>query len=138
MSVPHLIHPILCVVEQISKGTTIYDEDTREPIQQADRATAVSIMGQPRWRRRDVVSMQRGGDRQEAKAYIVFRKVDMDALLGDNVQFQLGDKVTRIGHQTVEYFIIEREWLAHLPAHGGPSLLRAWLSDRNPSKRSND
>lgn len=133
MAIPNLIHPIDIDIEQIDKGATIYDPDTREPIQQASRTATITLKGQPRWRRLDAVSMHRGGDRLEAKGYIVFRKEDLDAL---GIEININDKITRIGHTDVEYFVVEREWIAHLPRFNGPSLMKAWFNDRRPSKQS--
>lgn len=133
MAIPNLIHPIDIDIEQISKGTTIYDPDTREPIQQVDRASLVTIKGQPRWRSLDSVRMERGGDEVDAKGYIVFRKEDLDA---SAIMININDKVVRIGHQTgLDYYITKIEWIGHLPRFNGPSLMKAWFDDRNPSKQ---
>lgn len=133
MAIPNLIHPIDIDIEQIDKGTTIYDPDTREPIQQVNRTTLLTIKGQPRWRSLSEVDMQRGGDRVSARGYIVFRKEDID---NASITIQINDKISRIGHQTgLDYYITRIEWIGHLPRFDGPSLMKAWFDDRRPSKQ---
>lgn len=134
MSIPHLIHPIDIDIEQISPATTIYDPDTREPIQQVARSALFTIKGQPRFRSQTSVNLERGGNRGDGNGYILFRIQDLNRAA---VTINLNDKITRIGHVTgVEFFVTKIEWIGHLPRHNGPSLLKAWFDDRDPSKQS--
>lgn len=131
---PRLIHPITITIEQIDKGATIYDHDTREPIQQASRSSTVTIKAQIRFRSLDEVDLRRGGDRLDARGYVLFRRKDMEK---QSITINPNDKITSIGHQTgLEYFITRIEWIGHYPLHNGPSLLKAWFDDRAPGKQS--
>ena len=132
MVLPNLLHPVLVKIEQIDKTNTVYDSKAREPIQQANRKVFVTIPGQVNWVRTESIQAQKGGIRETAQGYILFRKVDLDAL---NVVLDYGDRILKIGHLDVELYVSDQEWQGHYADQNGGSLLRAYFQDRKPGKR---
>ena len=130
---PNLIHPLDVDIEQISRSTSYYDEDAREAIQQVFRGSKVTVKGQPRIRSFQRLDVERGGSRHEVSGYVLFRKRDLDSA---NITLQINDKITKIGNLTVEVFIERLEAMGHLDSFGGHTLMKAWITDRIPSKRS--
>lgn len=133
MTVPNLIHPINIVVEQISKGTTIYDPDSREPIQQADRPVQTTILGQPKWMSQKDLEMGKGGAEEGAAGYVLFRQVDLAAA---GITLEVNDCFKKIGHVDTDVYIIRLEWCGHYPDTDGPSMVKAHFADRAPAKQT--
>lgn len=129
---PNLIHPIVVEIEQIDYANTFYDEDTREPIQQAKRKTIATCPGQPKLRDVSRLTMEFGGRREESSGYVLFRKRDLDAR---SIELRLTDRIRKIGHLEVDYYINNLEWLGNLQNYSGPTLVKAWFSDKKPSKQ---
>ena len=131
MVLPRLIHPILCTVERIDKATTIYDPDAREPIQAAARHTEVQMYGQPRWISELELSTAQAGAENEARGYVLFRQVDLDA---EGFDLAINDRITMQGHLADEVYITRIQPMGHYPDQSGASLIKAWFTDRKPSK----
>ncbi len=131
MPLPNLIHPIAITIEQISKSTTIYDTQAREPVQQASRKTAVVVAGQPKWNIGTDFEMTELGAIINAQGYVLFRVTD---LASKNVEISIGDRITRIGRDPQDVYIVRLQPMGHYTDQDGASLVRAWFSDRNPSK----
>lgn len=133
MTTPNLIHPINVTLVQIKKGTTFYDPDSREPIQQADREVPVVLPGQPKWERQFSLEMEKGGAREGALGYVLFRKVDLDAA---SIELKVNDRISKIGHVETDVYIVRLEWTGHYPDQDGPSLVKAHFADRQPAKQT--
>lgn len=132
MVLPNLLHPVQIEIEQIDKTATVYDSKAREPIQQAKRKTIVTIPGQINWVRTESIQAEKGGIRETAQGYILFRKVDLDA---KDVVLEYGDRIRKMGHLDVELYISDQEWMGHYADQVGATLLRAYFQDRKPGKR---
>jgi len=135
VTLPRLIHPIDVTIEKIVKASTYYDEDAREPIQQAARAVPVVVKGQPKWTRQFGLDMEKGGARETAAGYVLFRKVDLDAV---SVTLEDNDRITKMGHVECDVYVIRLEWTGHYPDQDGPSMVKAHFTDRRPSKGVED
>ena len=131
MVLPNLIHPCDIVIAQIIRGETFYDEDAREPIQQADREVEVTVPGQPSWIRTEEYQVTKGGTRINASGYVLFRKVDLDAI---SIEIQESDQIKKMGHVETNVYVVATEWLGHYPDQDGPALIKAYFEDRSPSK----
>ena len=129
--VPNLIHPVTVQIEQIQKGSTFFDEDAREPIQEAARSAVIEVLGQPRWTSSEELSVKRGGVVEGAAGYVLFRKVDLDAA---SVTLQINDRFKKIGNVDTDYYVIKIQPTANYDDQGGPAMFRAWFADRLPSK----
>jgi hypothetical protein len=119
-------------VSRLNKAATLYDEDTREPIQQAEHYSSVTVPGQVSWVDTSKMEPTKGGIIQNAQGYVLFRKVDLDAL---SFMIQINDRITKMGHVDADVYVERIEWLGHYPDQIGPSLVKAFFSDRLPAKQ---
>lgn len=133
MPLPNLIHPCNVKIKQILKASTIYDEDAREPVQQATRAAVKIVPGQPKWGQQYGIEAGKAGVAEGADGYVLFRKVDLDAA---NVTLQPNDQFIQMGHVETDVYIVRLEWCGHYPDQQGPSLLKAHFADRQPARQT--
>lgn len=131
MVLPNLIHPVPVIIEQWVAGETIYDEDTREPIQQAARSVRQTVNGQVSWTLKDDVIIAEGGTRLSADGYVLFRYVDLSAA---GVTLQKQDAIKKIGWMDVNVYIIAMKPCGHYPDQNGASMVKAYFNDRAPSR----
>ena len=132
MVVPNLLHKVSIEITQISKATTFYDDDAREPIQHAARVAPVVVDGQVNW-----LGDRDGGQEQQANkggasikstGYILFRYVDLNA---KGITLRHEDRISKIASQDYDLYIHKLVPMGHYKA---PTLVRAYFSDRQPSK----
>jgi len=133
MPLPNLIHPCAIKVSRLNKASTYYDEDTREPIQQAEHYSAVTVQGQVSWVGSVVAEATKGGLIENAQGYVLFRKVDLDAA---SFMIAINDCIVQMGHVVSNVYVDKVVWLGHYPDQSGPSLVKAFFSDRSPSKQA--
>ena len=133
MPLPHLIHPVPVVVEQLSTADTYYDEDAREPIQGGARPVQVTIQGQVEWREQKDVRHMRGGIVENARGYVLFRLIDLAAV---SVTLAVEDRFARIGTIDTDVYIHRLAWVGHYPDAGGPTLVKAYFWDRAPARQT--
>jgi len=131
MTLPFLLHPVPITVERLDTASTLYDEDAREAVQQASRATEVTIPGQVKWGSVDKVEMERQGVAEGADGYVLFRKVDLDAA---SIELAPNDRITRIGHVETDVYVLKLQPMGHYTDQVGHTLVRAWFEDRTPAK----
>ena len=131
MPVPRLIHPLSCTVSRIDRSATLYDPEAREPLQQAARYVSVVVPGQPRWASRKELEKYPGGTRDDVRGYVLFRKIDLDAR---SFTIEINDRILAQGFLTDEVYVVRVEPNAHYTDRGGATLLKAWFTDRQPSK----
>jgi hypothetical protein len=135
MPVPNLINFVDVTVEQIDKAATIYDPDSREPIQSAARAVPFTIKGRPKWLSSKELQVMDQGAADQARGYVLFRVVD---LVAQGVTIAIGDRVTVVGVAPgvtdQEVYITRLQPTAYWADQGGHTLLKAWFTDREPSK----
>jgi len=130
---PRLLHAVPCVIERIDRASTIYDDDAREAISQAQRKPPVTIPGQVKWASQYSLEMTKAGARENSNGYVLFRKVDLDKA---GVTLQDNDRIAKMGHVECDLYVDRMEWTAHYADQGGPSLLKAFFSDRQPAKQT--
>lgn len=132
MVLPRLIHPCTIQLEQINKASTVMDDDTREPVQKVTRKAVVSVEGQPAWSQDLGAEADLAGIVVRSAGYVLFRKVDLDAA---SVTIQLEDRIIQMGHVHTDVYIHKIEWCGHYPDQAGPSLLKAYFRDMEPSRQ---
>lgn len=130
---PRLLHPIDVVISRITKGTTIYDDDTREPISQPDRADNITIKGQVKWREQYALSPKKGGVEENSLGYVLLRKYDMDEL---SFTIARGDQIAKIGNIDTDVYVTKLEWCGHYSDQGGATMVKAHFEDRQPSRQT--
>jgi len=132
MVLPNLLHPIPIQVSQLDTSGTLYDDEAREPIQQATRSSVVTIPGQVKYGSSREASFHLGGLRENERGYVLFRQVDLDA---QSVTLKINDRIVKIGQITQSADITRIEPMGHYPDQNGASLIRVYFSDRAPSKQ---
>jgi len=131
MPLPNLLHPIPVIIEQWIASETIYDEETREPIQQAARSETVEIPGQISWDVKDDVIVGEGGTVLNAKGYVLFRYIDLQTR---DVTLKVQDGIKKLGWQNVNLYIVAFKPMGHYQDRGGATLVKAYFNDRSPSR----
>jgi hypothetical protein len=135
---PRLLHPIPIGIETLQRLETIVDEDYREPVSYAARATKVTVNGQPHWTIDDRFRQTLIGPEQESTGYILFRTIDLK--LAGIPELENGDRITSIGvgiHAIdVDFYVIGLRMTGHWPDQGGATLVKAFFRDRSRSKET--
>lgn len=126
---PDLVHPIPIEIEQIDKDSTFYDDDAREAIRDAARPEVKKLSAQVSWSVKDDPAPEKMGISEETRGYLLFKKKDLS---GESVTINRGDKISKIGHDTVELYVLGLTPAGHYPDQGGATLLQAYFGDRNP------
>lgn len=130
---PRLIHPVPVTIEQIKTGSTVYDDDMREPVQQAARASTAVVPGQIAWGADRNYQGAAQGPQEASDGYVTFRYADLKA---QGVELRREDRFARFGCQEVDVYVVKVQPLGHYADQGGASLVRAYFSDRQPSKQT--
>lgn len=126
---PRLIHPIPVIIEQRDLTTTIYDEDTREPVRQVARKAETTINAQILWDFHDDPNPKTGGLELEETGYILAK---ISELKSASISLSFGDRIKKIGDLDVELYITRTRPLGHYPPTGA-TILRAYFTDRDPT-----
>ncbi len=133
MPVPNLLHPVPCRIEQLDVGETIYDPDTRAPVQQAARTTVVQIQGQVSWESEMEFEPSAGGPMERASGYVLFRFVDLNAL---SITLRQGDRFAKLGQIETDLYLAALEPTGHWQDQGGATMVKAHFTDRQPSRQT--
>lgn len=131
MPVPNLIHPVPITVEKISRSTTYYDEDAREPVQMADRPNAVIVAGQVKWFDEAELSATKTGPAEGSSGYVLFRQIDLTA---KSLELEQNDRFTQIGLRATDVYVTGLRPVGHYPDIGGHTMIKAYFADRQPSR----
>ena len=129
MPVPNLQHPVDVVIERVNRSATTYDTQAREPIRTVGRLPAITIPAQVQWTIRSP-SMVPAGIVNQASGYLVARKVDLEA---KGYSPLVGDKITNVGCESTDLYVLYVSPMAHYPDQRGVTLYRIWFEDRRPA-----
>lgn len=132
MVLPNLIHPVPIQLSQLDTSDTLYDDEAREPIQQATHSSVVTLPGQVKYGSSREASFHLGGLRENERGYVLFRQVDLDA---QSVTLKINDRIVKIGQIDQNADIVRLEPTGHYPDQNGAALLKVYFSDRAPSKQ---
>mgnify|MGYP003155347939 CR=1 FL=1 len=132
MPLPNLVHPINVTIQKSNKASTVYDADAREPIRVV-RREAITISAQVSMRRTSPDPETGGLLSERVAGYLIARVKDLDAL---SYSPKIGDKITTIGHRSVDLYLSQVEDLAHYPGQNGATLLKIYFEDRRPASDS--
>lgn len=127
---PRLLHPVSVEIEQIDRGATNYDEDAREPIQQAARKAVVTLPGQASYGSSSSLGHGSGGPQEGEGGYVLFRARDLEA---NSVTLQPDDRIIKVGNVDHDVYITRLQPAGHYPPYGH-TLVKAFFSDRQPVK----
>lgn len=129
MPVPNLLHPVDVVLELISRSTTVYDVDAREPIQTASRVAPITCPAQMAWTGRQLEAND-GGPSESVDGYALFRTTDLAAR---SITLQHNDRIITVAGIVYDLYIVRLIPMGHYPGLGA-TLLKAWFRDRLPAK----
>ena len=132
MVMPTLLHPVPITVQKLDKANTIYDDDYREPVQQAARAVSVVVPGQVAWFRGDVLKRTRGGIQEDSSGYVLFRYIDLER---NGLTIELNDRFVKLGTLVVDVYVNKFEPCGHYPEYQGPTMVKCFFTDREPVKQ---
>jgi len=75
------------------------------------------------------------GVSEQSTGYLLFLTADLKVA---QIEVSRGDRIVQIGEgdnaREVDYYVTKFQWRGHYPQHGGPTLLKAWFMDRQPSR----
>lgn len=140
MPLPRLLHPVPVFIRQISRGITPQDHNAREPRGQAYRKQKpIKLRAQVRIGDTDEPAATAGGVTESSEGYLLFLTRELKAA---KVTIDRGDQVVQIGEgafaREVDYYITKLQHRGHYPNAKGPTLLKAFFSDRHPSRQRGD
>ena len=138
MPLPRLIHPVPTDVRQIDKTETIYDEGYREPVQQAERGVTKTVPGQWKWGSDKELRPGKSGPEEESDGYVLFRLIDLE---GQGINpLQIQDQIVGYGggrgRVNLDVYIISLRYIGHYSDQAGPSMVKAFFKDRQPSRQT--
>lgn len=154
---PNLLHPIDITFELLDRDDTVYDKWAREPVGQAIRegesprtGDRVTVKGQYSEyfasAKHEYPSYTRKGVEDMAVSYVAIRYKDLHRqglvdLVDDtwtNLKIKRGDRVIKIGRETVNFYVEgQSKVFAHYPGPGG-TMLQFNLIDRHPVDQQGD
>jgi len=129
---PNLIHPVPIKIQQLDVAETYYDDDYREPVQQAAHKNYAIVPGQIKWGSDDRLSATRGGAEEGADGYVLFRYVD---LAKAGITLKLNDRMIQLGKLDTDVYIIRLQPMGHYSDMGGATLVKAYFADRQPARQ---
>ncbi len=133
MPVPNLIHPVPIDIQQIVKSETIYDDDLREPVQQAARPVTVKTVGQVKWNSQFELESQLGGAVEGSRGYVLFRRIDLEI---QGIVLANNDRISKMGVRDTDVYITRLEPVGHYPDQSGHTLIKAHFNDRAPARQT--
>lgn len=131
MPIPNLIHPIDVKIEQIDKASTFYDDDAREEIQIVGRNPTITLKGQVKWDFEVSLKPGKAGASEDASGYVLFRFLDLDDA---GIEIKRGDRFVEFGGRPANVYVVRTQPTATYDDVNGATLLKAFFSDREPSK----
>ena len=138
---PRLIHPIPIYLRQKAlDATPLFDHNMHEPIGQVHRdLKPIRLLAQVMINDTDSASPTQGPITESSNGYVLFLTRDLNAR---QLEINRGDRILKIGDgdngRDVDLYIIKLMWRGHYPRAAGPTLLKAFFEDRQPSRLRND
>jgi len=131
--IPNLLHPVPISIQSLDRTNTIYDDDMREPVQQETNVATVIVPGQVKWGKDQAFVPSSIGAQEDSDGYVLFRFVDLAAA---GVTLKREDRFIALGTYITDVYVVSLQPCGHYPDQGGPTLIKAFFSDRQPSRQS--
>lgn len=140
MVMPNLIHPVPVTIEVLDQvrqednagDGSWFDDDFREPVQQAAREINVIVDGQIMWDLTKELQASRAGAIQDSSGYVLFRYVDLEA---KSIVLKVNDRFLKLGKIDSDVYVTALRPNAHYTDQGGATMVKAFFKDRQPSKQ---
>jgi len=133
---PNLIHPLPTDVQPVDRAATIQDDGYNEPVQTVVYREAYTAPGQWKWASDKELRMQEIGALEYSTGYVLFRMRDLRAL-GQTIG--VGDRIIGYGagaaRVPLDVYVVKLRYEGHYPDQYGPSLVKAFFSDRAPERQ---
>lgn len=125
MPVPRLLHPVPCEIQPADKSRG-HTNAAREPLRIVRRKATITIpaqnsIGVPPYR------LDPQGLRASATGYLLVRRVDCE---GREYAPDTGDRIVRIGRDSVDLYVVSVEPTAHYPDQVGATMFRLYYGTR--------
>lgn len=133
MPLPRLLHSVVIEIQQIDRTGTFQDDDAREPVQIVKRNITKQLPGQVKWGSQYNLEPTKVGPTENSDGYVLFRKVDLDS---QSITLKSQDRIIKMGHVETDVYIVNFEWIGHYTDQVGPTMLKAYFIDRQPSKQT--
>lgn len=137
MVLPRLIHPIPTDIQSFDPQSTIQDDGYEEPVQIVEYGTTFTVNAQWKWFSDKELQSQNYGAEEKSDGYVLMRRVDLLAL-GQSIK--RGDRIGAYGvganRLETDLYITKVRHEGHYPDQGGPALVKAYFSDRQPSRQT--
>jgi hypothetical protein len=127
---PNLIHPVAVELRQLNRDKTHWDNRARESIGRANRDLPVVLQAQVIYKRIEDPAADFEGVRHDSLGYLMFRYRDLEEA---GITIKRGDKISKIGNRSTDFFVKYFEDSAHYPEYGA-SFLVVWFVDRDPGE----
>lgn len=140
MPIPNLLHPVPVTVQRINRAETVVDEGYDEEYEVVAREADVILPGQIKWSAFDRYRPTVIGTEEGEDGYVLFRIVDLRAQGVDAIV--RGDKFIALGGSpnsiATDVYVTRVRFEGHYPDQNGPTLIKAFFSDRQPVKGAGD
>jgi hypothetical protein len=137
MPTPRLLHPIPVWIRKADREfTAAFDQNFSEPVGQVRRKQKpIRLRAQLKIKDTDDPQPSGEGISERSVGYMLFLTSDLRKA---NATIDRGDRVVKLGDgdngREVDYYVTKLQWRGHYPEHGGPTILKAWFMDRQPSR----
>lgn len=137
MVLPRLLHPIPTEIQSRAPATVSQDEGYREPVQTIGRSATFVIPGQWKWYSASELRMNKSGAEEGEDGYVLLRAID---LASQGKKIARGDRIIGYGagrgRVDLDIEIVKLRYEGHYPDQAGPALIKAFFSDRQPSRQT--
>ncbi len=107
-----------------------------EPVGQVKRFPRLKLYAQVQWGLDKSLRASEMTVTEACDGYLLFLTA---SLVAERATVVPGDRIVQIGEgpleQEVDLYIVSLKWMGHYPDQKGPTLLRAYFSDRTPSRQ---
>ncbi len=136
MVLPNLLHPVPVTVSRIDRDSTVVDTGYGEEYEVVARSESVTLPGQVKWGSFDRYRASDIGPEEGEDGYVLFRMVDLRARGIPSIV--RGDRFLALGGSpnsvATDVYVTRVRFEGHYPDQNGPSLMKAFFSDRQPVK----
>ena len=137
MPIPNLLHPVDIKIDAIDRAGSDMDDQAREPVPGSRHSsTSVTVPAQVAYFNHSERARMVAGGMQRILGYLLFRYKDLNDL---SYTPRAGDRIVDIGAQTDQNLYLETfEDAGHYPDQQGATMVRAFFTDRKPSRTAKD
>lgn len=144
MVLPNLLNPVTITIDRIDRTETQWDPILRENLNIIRRRPSFDIDAQIVYRKVFVkgsldaseldgqMGEGLGGAVPNSDGYVLLRVYDLGLKGLTMPDIERGDRITKLGQLTVEYFVVGKRPAAQYTDQGGFTLIAVFFEDRNP------